>query len=763
MPTYKSSPRSITDLPLLTDLPLPAGVRAALSQVPVHQRHPGLQLDRFAIPGDQERQREALISVTKVAGDRTLFAEVSARRKTCLEMTGATCWTQATSAPLTLHLARANALENAGICLHPIYGFPYLPGSGLKGMARAYATEILKVSKEKLVAVFGNEPGASAEEGQSAGSAVFHDSWPVEWPQLIVDIVNNHHPNYYQGEDAPGDWDSPRPVYFLAIPSGAQFTFAIGKRRQDTDAVLLQSARTWLEGALVVSGAGAKTAAGYGSFTSIAQPSLPPTRRQVKIRLELTTPAFLAGALQEQDDCQLRSATLRGLLRWWWRTMHAGFLTVPELRCLEAAVWGDSETGSPLRLQLLEVQRSQTTQYTHKGRGYGMRYAAYGMDEKNSQGEQRQRYVMHPGAIWELRVTTRKSYFFLPSDLPKNRRPSIELSSQMILNQALAAIWLFTKYGGLGSKARKGFGSMAGIAGELPKALEECELWASEIRLVVGLEREFDAALAESPSIFDPDKQPIKQPIDFRVDGLDGFDVMDQIGQAYQAVASRFKHDPGKAAWGLPRKIHGPLAKKLPRQTTHTPPIDLISSKRPPNANPKDARYASPIHFHVASISATQYLVSLIAVPAKYLLDRAFSIRMLKEFVTAFQEEFAALQLQASERARLRNATPSAPVGGAPSITSVTVKVLERRKDMQNGNPSFMVQEEGKAMAGMLQSGTPPKELPELNTLIQVYLNSANANPPQYRWDPPVQPGQGGQRGQNRRRGAGGRGGPGRR
>ena len=42
-------------------------------------------------------------------------------------------WSQATSGRLTLHLARASALENAGLCLHPLYGFTYLPGTGLKG------------------------------------------------------------------------------------------------------------------------------------------------------------------------------------------------------------------------------------------------------------------------------------------------------------------------------------------------------------------------------------------------------------------------------------------------------------------------------------------------------------------------------------------------------------------------------------------------------------------------------------------------------
>ena len=62
------------------------------------------------------------------------FADLLKRWKSVTA--GATTVSAITIGPLTLHLARASALENAGICLHSLYGFTYLPGSGLKGMAR---------------------------------------------------------------------------------------------------------------------------------------------------------------------------------------------------------------------------------------------------------------------------------------------------------------------------------------------------------------------------------------------------------------------------------------------------------------------------------------------------------------------------------------------------------------------------------------------------------------------------------------------------
>ena len=58
---------------------------------------------------------------------------MSLRRSRMLVACSATRFKATTVGPLTLHLARASGLENAGIHLHPIYGFASLPSSGLKG------------------------------------------------------------------------------------------------------------------------------------------------------------------------------------------------------------------------------------------------------------------------------------------------------------------------------------------------------------------------------------------------------------------------------------------------------------------------------------------------------------------------------------------------------------------------------------------------------------------------------------------------------
>ena len=190
------------------ELKLPGGVADLVEQVGGSMRHPGLQLDKLSPPGNQKLQLQAIQRVCGAAGDTTLLRDVSRRRSQMLVACNATCFEATTVGPLTLHLARASGLENAGIHLHPIYGFACLPGSGLKGMARAYAETVWCAEQddrtaawERIRAVFGWAPGAekgkiSRPEGvgdpkeSQAGAIVFHDAWPAEWPRLQPDIVN---------------------------------------------------------------------------------------------------------------------------------------------------------------------------------------------------------------------------------------------------------------------------------------------------------------------------------------------------------------------------------------------------------------------------------------------------------------------------------------------------------------------------------------------------------------------------------------------
>jgi len=669
---------------------LPESTCQVIDRVPVPQRHPGLQLDKLSIPGDQTAQKRALEEVCKTVGDLSLLQAATARRQSLLGSLPGCCVFQATTvSPLSLHLARASALENAGLCLHPLYGFAYIPGSGLKGMARAYAETVwLPTQPDKQQAwryiedVFGWAPHPdrrqqisnpdhpaeprrtddhdpdSPEIKASSGHMVFHDAWPETWPKLVVDIVNNHHPDYYQADPndtahPPGDWENPVPVYFLAVTPGTTFTFVLTKRRADVPGHLVELAQEWLTGALCHLGAGAKTNAGYGGFKPVEPPcsALPPEPRATfETTLELVTPAFLAGASQQADDCDLRPATLRGLLRWWWRTMHAGFMDVKTLRALEAALWGDTKGSGAVRILLEPIDRARPQPYDkrskvaahdgHKTSDYGIPserdarritpglwYLSYGMDETN-----RRRHYLEPATRWRLRMCARPTRFFAnrtdASD-PKKIDHGREITAVQALHQAQAALWLLCYFGGIGSKARKGFGSLS--TNSLPNdVVDVCKRSAHQLRQQLQLPNKFDEHRAESPSL-----ERILGPEEIAFGWPNVWNVLDQVGYAYQTFAKKYKHNRAKLALGLPRRL-GPNVRG---QFHPTPPVT------------PSGRHASPVHIHLQR-EGNGYLVRVVAFPAAHLPD----LQTSRAFLQAFLQDF---ETDLHRRASLR--PPSAP------------------------------------------------------------------------------------------------------
>lgn len=162
---------------------------------------------------------------------------------------------------LFLGLGGASPLETA-VTLHHSYGVPLLPGSALKGLARAYAASRIEPTHSEIL--FGREPGSAAEDSGEAGYAIFHDAWWIPdnaGNPLAPEIVTVHHPQYYasQGQTPAGDFDSPIPNAQVAVRGS--FFFAVEALDGWADYAM---AILW--DALQYEGAGAKTAAGYGYF-----------------------------------------------------------------------------------------------------------------------------------------------------------------------------------------------------------------------------------------------------------------------------------------------------------------------------------------------------------------------------------------------------------------------------------------------------------------------------------------------------------------
>src|SRR4030067_3776025 len=131
---------------------------------------------------------------------KELFSSVQSRQKAMLQSLQSPDWhvesfEATTDSRLIIGLGGTSVIET-GITLHPLYGFPYLPGSGLKGLARAYAEIALetKPSGDELREIFGSEdkdPRLAANNRQ--GKVFFMDGLPTTFPQLDLDIMNPHY------------------------------------------------------------------------------------------------------------------------------------------------------------------------------------------------------------------------------------------------------------------------------------------------------------------------------------------------------------------------------------------------------------------------------------------------------------------------------------------------------------------------------------------------------------------------------------------
>ena len=158
------------------------------------------------------------------------------------------------------------------ITLHHLYGTPFIPGSALKGLTRAYAAGEIYPSTDidkdhKIVKqIFGTQ--------EKAGTVIFFDAMPVDGQATFaLDIMNPHYPDYYGGSKPPTNDQNPIPVTFLTVTDTA-FVFAIAPRnpKNDQHKADTEQAREWLQAALEKYGVGGKTSAGYGVMKLVNTP-----------------------------------------------------------------------------------------------------------------------------------------------------------------------------------------------------------------------------------------------------------------------------------------------------------------------------------------------------------------------------------------------------------------------------------------------------------------------------------------------------------
>lgn len=201
------------------------------------------------------------VATEQAIGDAALISQYATRQKQLVELLGGTCFLFQAESRFVTGLGREHPVEN-GFAWHPMLGTPYLPGSSIKGMLRAWAT----VDEQRDVAdsILGRQESPEDGNGQ-VGRIILFDAIPLDPVKFEIDVMTPHYSDYYRSGAIPGDWLRPVPIHFLVVPAGTVFRFGVAPRTSG-EKEHLKTIEGWLTNALQWLGAGAKTAVGYGRF-----------------------------------------------------------------------------------------------------------------------------------------------------------------------------------------------------------------------------------------------------------------------------------------------------------------------------------------------------------------------------------------------------------------------------------------------------------------------------------------------------------------
>jgi CRISPR type III-B/RAMP module RAMP protein Cmr6 len=300
-------------------LPLYAGVgffapgegRGFAGGLPAIEPHPGLVFDKFIDTWQIEEGGNCSVQQPATGGDRrernpgskrawlqeTMMSYRNAERTLNTRRAAAVtrhqafvegvlrgcCVPMRTDWRLVSGLGNGHPFET-GFVWHRTLGIPYLPGSAVKGLVRAWADPEKGwggiTDRDQLDRLFGD----TSENG--AGQLIVFDALPLSVPSLELDIMNPHYADYYEGKKPPADYLSPKPVFFLTVESKQPFLFSLAPRPgSGAGKNEVEEGEKLLIKALNTLGAGGKTAVGYGRMTlGITEATPARTKPQYKVR-----------------------------------------------------------------------------------------------------------------------------------------------------------------------------------------------------------------------------------------------------------------------------------------------------------------------------------------------------------------------------------------------------------------------------------------------------------------------------------------------
>lgn len=330
---------------------------------------------------------------------------------------------------------------------------------------------------------------------------------------------------------------------------------------------------------------------------------------EITFEVETVTPLFIAGADQRNIENEgLRTPSLRGAMRWWFRAvaggakLSSGSINGKKIKEEEEEIWGAADKKSKVSISTFSINSRISSIQNIRERG--IKYLSYGSSD---------RPCIEPGGKFRVDIRLNSTI----SDEEKNR--------------IVATIWLLLNLGNIGSKSRKGFGSLRitkdttinGISFKNPKNIDELEKYL-KINIKKCLELFGWDGSTHRGSI--PPPFSVITPNFWKMKILDNIftsatDAINDIGKKlrehredrkwvtkdYDSVKSIYTHNPTSvppkgSIFGLPHQFYFPsINKKAMVRGT------------------KSERRASPLHIKVWNLNENQYVIGLQLFKSKFL------------------------------------------------------------------------------------------------------------------------------------------------
>lgn len=338
---------------------------------------------------------------------------------------------------------------------------------------------------------------------------------------------------------------------------------------------------------------------------------------ELEAKFGVVTPLFMSGA--DLHKAELRVPSIKGDLRFWWRALALGRLgSVENVRNEEARIFGSAggEGQSRVHLRLSQsnnydfFKKDDILKYSGSGEvaGSGARYLGYGL--MNASGK------------------LGRSAFNCNFDLGILFKPKTEKEDVKNVVAALIAMGLF---GGLGSRSRRGYGSLnllelkndGAKVFEQPKDGEDLKLNIQE------LFEHFDIkAYSDLPPYT---AYSTGTRIDILNLGENPLRLLNSVGEALMMYRSygrngkvngknaerNFDDDHDMVSQAITEKIN-----THPRRVVFGLPHNYHFSNTGVNVGVKPQKYerrASPLFLHIQSLENGQYATVASIFPAKFL------------------------------------------------------------------------------------------------------------------------------------------------